>query len=313
MAWEDRAYNSEREGRSSGPRFVFPMPSKLTFGLILSCVVIFFIQRLTGNFGAQIENYGALKFTGLLAFKQPWRWITYQYLHGGGAHLFWNVLSIYFFVPPLEKLWGWKRTLGFYTAGGIVAGITFGIMNLFVPVHSLIGASGSIFAVLGALTAIMPGMQVLAMMIIPITMRTLAMLYTIFFIFTVFGDRDPSDAAHLGGLAFGFFIVRFGMGLLQRLGWPSNEFGLFSSGGAVAGGDYGYEPVKTRRPSRWAAKRAAKLIQADRQEQRRIDQILAKVSANGMHSLTWRERRALKKATEHQRQRDKEIGRVRRL
>lgn len=45
-----------------------------------------------------------------------------------------------------------------------------------------------------------------------------------------------------------------------------------------------------------AAKRNAQL----RREQRKIDQILAKVSQKGMHSLNWRERRALGKATERQ-------------
>ena len=55
-----------------------------------------------------------------------------------------------------------------------------------------------------------------------------------------------------------------------------------------------------------------KLAAADRQEQRRIDQILAKVSAQGMNSLTWSERRELKKATEHQRRRDLEKVRLRR-
>jgi Zn-dependent protease len=75
-----------------------------------------------------------------------------------------------------------------------------------------------------------------------------------------------------------------------------------------------YEPYHRRKPkvSRWAAKRAAKIARADQAEQERIDKILAKVSAHGMHSLSWFERRALKKATEHQRERDIETGRLRR-
>jgi len=35
-----------------------------------------------------------------------------------------------------------------------------------------------------------------------------------------------------------------------------------------------------------------------------IDAILAKVKQKGLHSLSWWEKRALKKATERQRQRD---------
>ncbi|HTW93797.1 MAG TPA: hypothetical protein VMD30_03315 [Tepidisphaeraceae bacterium] len=46
-----------------------------------------------------------------------------------------------------------------------------------------------------------------------------------------------------------------------------------------------------------AAKRSAKL----RREQQKIDQILAKVSKGGMHSLNWLDRRTLRKATQRQR------------
>jgi hypothetical protein len=49
-----------------------------------------------------------------------------------------------------------------------------------------------------------------------------------------------------------------------------------------------------------AKKRAA----AEQHEQAQIDAILAKVKEKGLHSLSWWEKRALKKATERQRQRD---------
>jgi stage IV sporulation protein FB len=75
-------------------------------------------------------------------------------------------------------------------------------------------------------------------------------------------------------------------------------------------------PKKTRR-SRWslrrAAKRARKRAADERAERQRIDAILAKVSAHGMQSLTWREKRALRKATEHQRKRDAEMSEASKL
>jgi hypothetical protein len=74
-------------------------------------------------------------------------------------------------------------------------------------------------------------------------------------------------------------------------------------------------PGARRKHSRWAirraAKRAQKLAADEHREQIRIDAILAKVSAQGMHSLTWSEKRILKKATEHQRERDLETSRRR--
>jgi Zn-dependent protease len=53
--------------------------------------------------------------------------------------------------------------------------------------------------------------------------------------------------------------------------------------------------------SKRSLKKAQRRAKQAELEQARIDAILAKVSAHGMHSLTWRERRALHKATERQR------------
>jgi Zn-dependent protease len=63
------------------------------------------------------------------------------------------------------------------------------------------------------------------------------------------------------------------------------------------------KPRKIKHSKGWfsAARRRAKKEQA---EQAEIDAILAKVHEKGLHSLSWREKRALKRATEKQRQRD---------
>jgi Zn-dependent protease len=73
--------------------------------------------------------------------------------------------------------------------------------------------------------------------------------------------------------------------------------------------------TRTKRQSRfgrWASARARKRAKEEQAEQAKIDHILAKVSAHGMHSLTWAEKRALHKATERQRRRDLETGRAHR-
>jgi Zn-dependent protease len=69
-----------------------------------------------------------------------------------------------------------------------------------------------------------------------------------------------------------------------------------------------YEPLtpKRKQPSRWAVRRAEKQQRQEREEQENIDAILAKVSASGMNSLTWFEKRTLQRATERQRKADAE-------
>jgi stage IV sporulation protein FB len=79
-----------------------------------------------------------------------------------------------------------------------------------------------------------------------------------------------------------------------------------------------YEPATPRRRRKgrlatWAGRRAvAKARRASaeaRLDEERLDAILAKVSANGVGSLTWQERRTLRKATEKRRRRDVELSR----
>ena len=65
---------------------------------------------------------------------------------------------------------------------------------------------------------------------------------------------------------------------------------------------------KSRKLSRRVAKRLRRQAEREENEQAEIDAILAKVSAQGMQSLTWAERRALRKATERQREREIEVS-----
>lgn len=54
-------------------------------------------------------------------------------------------------------------------------------------------------------------------------------------------------------------------------------------------------------PDPWALRSAAKRRQAQQEEQREVDRILAKISTEGMGSLSRSERRALERATSRKR------------
>ena len=290
MAWEDRPYYRENPtyggggGGLGGLRFLLPR-TRLAVALIVVNVVIFFAQAVSGPAAgaSSMISWGRLTFIDGLAFTQPWRWITYQYLHGSGGHLFFNMLTAYFFVPLIEGMWGWKKTLAFYTAGGVAAGVVYGLMSLVYPSFGLIGASGSLLAILGSVAVIAPDMRVLAMMVIPMTMRTLAILFAVLYLLTIVGDRNMSDAAHLGGMAFGAAFAYFGRH---------------------------FRPLFDRHRDGWAQRSRRRQVQSEQDEQATIDRILQKVHEKGMNSLSWNEKRALKQATERQRQAD--MARVRR-
>ena len=89
----------------------------------------------------------------------PWQLLSYQYLHGGFGHLFFNMLALWMFGMELENIWGTRRFAFYYTLSGIAAGlvhmaITPLLGDLLGPT---IGASGSVMGVLLALWSHLPG------------------------------------------------------------------------------------------------------------------------------------------------------------
>jgi membrane associated rhomboid family serine protease len=253
--------------------FSFPKLTRLTMSVMGACLLVFIVQSTARGL---LEPWGMLAFRGGLAFTQPWRWITYQYLHGGAGHFFFNMIVLYFFLPSLELMWGWKKALAFYTAGGIVSGVTYGLLVFAVfggRDPGLIGASGSIMAAMGAVALLNPNRQ-LILLFFPLPIRVAVALIGAYYFLSALADRNAADAAHLGGLAFGFFAP-----------W-------------LAG------PWTARFRRNWERRRARQKVVNEAAEQESIDRILAKVHDKGMNSLSWSERRALKGATERQRQAD---------
>lgn len=250
-------------------RLGFPAPTPMSLVVMAVCILVFVLQNTAAGTG--IDDYLSFSFANHLAWREPWRWITYQYLHGGVSHIFWNLIGIYFFLPPLEKLWGWRRSFAFYTLGGIAAGVTFGIISVFDhQIGFLIGASGAIMACIGAVALLFPDMSIW-LVIITIPIRAVAIIIALWFALTVVADHNLSNAAHLGGLAFGFLAPYYGAPL-----WHNFQ----------------------RRVHRAQVKRQ---MDQEKNDELLVDRILQKVHDTGMNSLSRWERRALKRATERQR------------
>jgi membrane associated rhomboid family serine protease len=52
---------------------------------------------------------------------QPYQLITHMFMHGGIAHLFFNMFALYMFGQILEQVWGPKRFLTYYLVTGLGA------------------------------------------------------------------------------------------------------------------------------------------------------------------------------------------------
>lgn len=86
--------------------------------------VLFFIADMVfkQSFNINIMDYLGLHYFGSIYFY-PFQYITYMFMHGGTAHIFFNMFALWMFGSMLENRWGSKNFLIFYLLTGIGAGL----------------------------------------------------------------------------------------------------------------------------------------------------------------------------------------------
>jgi rhomboid protease GluP len=102
-------------------------------------------------FSPGLRALDTLGMTGSFAWAQGrwWTLFTAIYLHGSLLHILFNVLWIRQLGPPVEQIYGPARLVVIFTVSGVAG---FAVSN-FIGVRFTIGASGSIFGLLGAIVA----------------------------------------------------------------------------------------------------------------------------------------------------------------
>jgi membrane associated rhomboid family serine protease len=64
-----------------------------------------------------------LHYFGSEKFK-PYQLITYMFMHGGMAHIFFNMFAVWMFGNAIENLWGGQKFLAYYIITGLGAAFT---------------------------------------------------------------------------------------------------------------------------------------------------------------------------------------------
>ena len=144
---------------------------------------------------------------------RPWTFVTYMFLHGGFAHLFFNMYALFLFGSVLERVWGTQKFLFYYFATGIGAGIIhIGVQlltNDFVPT---VGASGAIFGLLLGYAMLYPD-SMMGLIFPPITLKAkwFILIYAIIELLLGVSGAQSGVAhfAHLGGLVVGLVIMLY--------------------------------------------------------------------------------------------------------
>lgn len=98
--------------------------------LIAINALVFLPDLVAPAFENTLIHYFALYFPKNDAFHAG-QVISYMFLHGNLAHIFFNMFALASFGLPLTLVWGWRRFLVFYFATGIGAAIIYTAVNYY--------------------------------------------------------------------------------------------------------------------------------------------------------------------------------------
>ncbi|HET7133224.1 MAG TPA: rhomboid family intramembrane serine protease, partial [Gammaproteobacteria bacterium] len=180
---------------------------QITKTLIILNVAGFVLQLVSGN---QLLVHFALWPLGPLF--EPWQVVTYAFLHGSPAHLFFNMLGLFMFGSDMERVWGEKRYLTYYAVSVLSAAAAQLIVEAFTGIQApTIGASGGVFGLLLAFAMYFPHRRVVLLFPpIPMPAWVFATVYGGIELFLGVTGAGGSVAhfAHLGGMAGGYVLIR---------------------------------------------------------------------------------------------------------
>lgn len=264
-----------------------------TVALLIINAVVFFIQLVASNFpnGLLVEyGYFALSLDGI-EHGRIWQLLTFQFMHAGWLHLIFNCLAIFFFGRSVETVLGRSRFLALYLSSGIIGGVVQMLFALSFKSFdaAVVGASAGAYGLVAAF-AVLNWEESFTLLIyfLPVTMRGKTLLW-VSIGFAVLGILTPNsgiaNAAHLGGILTGFVFVRYIFDRWQRLELPPRRepHELAAAG-------------KNKNKFRGSSAKSDENVSAEEFLQSEVDPILEKISAQGIHSLTPRERETLEKA-----------------
>jgi membrane associated rhomboid family serine protease len=256
-------------------RFNLPTVTPVVKWLLIINTGVFVLCALSTRLSVLLGTWFAVDTRSLFTALQPWRLITYQFLHASDTiwHIFMNMIGLYFLGPPLERHWSSRRFLPFYLLCGASGGIFYLLLSGvgFLEPAPMIGASGSILGMLAACAILFPHF-VLFVVVFPVPIRVAAVVFGFAYFLVVvtrLGGNVGGHAAHLAGMATGAGYVLLG-------------------------------PKLRRYKLKIQAGSWEKEVQGERALQIEVDRILAKVHNSGLHSLTSKEKRTLKKATQEE-------------
>lgn len=137
--------------------------------------------------------------------------ITSGFLHANTAHLAFNMITLFFFGPYIERSIGIEHFLILYFSGLIVSSLPSLIRHKDNPEYATLGASGAVEAVLFAAIFLFPHDTLYLFLAIPIKAWVFAVLFLGYSIYeSTKGRGNINHEAHIAGAVWGIiYMVAF--------------------------------------------------------------------------------------------------------
>jgi membrane associated rhomboid family serine protease len=223
---------------------MFQLPRTTKYLLVINIIaylMLSVVDILTERSASPVDLNDAF---GLHFFLAPdfrfYQLVTYMFMHGSFMHLFFNMFALWMFGCVVENVLGARRFLFYYIACGIGAGLFqetaqffeflmlcneqipgFAMSDVllaaqanaqFINHWATVGASGAVYAILLAFGMIFPEQRIFIFPLpIPIKAKWFVIMYAAIELFSALNSPGDGVAhvAHLGGMLFGFFLIRY--------------------------------------------------------------------------------------------------------
>ena len=294
----------------------------VNIGVFIAVNLAHVVLRLSPDVYQAIVHFFAVGSGWLHNLTHPWAFLTYAFVHEGLWHVFWNMILFYWFGRIVGDLIGNQRILPLYVWGALAGGLLYFVTAALLPYGDgvegfLIGASGSVMAMVVAGAFIAPEYAFRLILIGEVRLKYIALAIVLLDVFQFgFDNNDGGHFAHFGGMFMGYFFVaqlRQGNDLAEPINrvidWvtglftkpartarrPSSSKSSIPVGGTRNRGASGGGARRSPRRSARSGGDAAGGGGLDRQA--RLDVILDKIKADGIDSLSAEEREFLSLAS----------------
>jgi membrane associated rhomboid family serine protease len=225
--------------------------------------------------------------------RKPWGLFTYMFAHLNIFHIFFNMLNLYWFGNLFRSFLGNKRILPLYLLGGLTGGLLYILsFNLLYPAEvdtTMLGASASVMCLLVACATLMPNYEIGLLLLGSVKLKWLAIAIIALDLISIPSQGNLGGIiAHVGGAALGFVYIRIlqhGTDLCQPLIWVFDSLSGKSNAQP--------RPKRPFKPKKSPLKVVKKNLEENKQL--KLDQLLDKINANGISSLSPEEKAWLDK------------------